>query len=158
MSEHYIVTADQGHLRVFMEQHPAGQATPRLEEIQAMDFPGGIKSYTERETDMAGRFQASKQQAGAPGAPVARGGMSIDERLPMQREMERRRIRDLAEAINAFLLARPKATWDFAAAPAVHNAVLEAVSAHARGRLRQALPKDLVHQRTEDLRAHFADR
>jgi hypothetical protein len=32
------------------------------------------------------------------------------------------------------------------------------LSARARGRLRQALPKDLVHQRTEDLRAHFAER
>jgi hypothetical protein len=158
MSEHYIITADQGHLRIFQEQRPAGQMTPGLEEIQAMDFPAGVKQYTDNDTDMAGRFQGSKQQGAGPGAPMARMGMSIDERLPMQREMERRRIRNLAEAIDAFLLARPKASWDFAAAPAVHNAVLDAVSAHARGRLRQALPKDLVHQRTEDLRAHFAER
>ena len=157
MSEHYIVTADQGHLRIFAERSKApGQSVPALDEVQALDFPAGVKSYTDRDTDMAGRFQGSKQQGSAPGAPAARMGMSIDERLPMQREVERRRVSDLAKSIEGFLEVRPKATWDFAAPPAVHNAVLDALSPRARGRLRQALPKDLVNQRTADLRAHFA--
>jgi hypothetical protein len=156
MDEHFVITADQGHLRIFQERRDPAQATPALEEVQAMDFPTGIKGYTERDTDMAGRFQSSKQPVRGAGAPTARTGMSIDERLPMQREMERRRIRNLAEAINGFLASHPKATWDFAAGPGVHNAVLAAVSARSRGRLRQAVRKDLVHQATENLRAHFA--
>lgn len=155
MREHYVVTADHGHLRIFLEHEQPGQTTPVLDEIQALDFPGGVKSYMDRETDMAGRFQNSKQPAAGAGAPTAHGGMSIDERLPMQREEARRRINALAEVIEAFFATRPQATWDFAAPPKVHNAVLKALPTKIRRRLRLTVSKDLVHQRTEDLQAHF---
>jgi hypothetical protein len=59
MSEHYIVTADEGHLRIFMERNALEQKTPALDKIQALDFPAGKQSYTDRDTDMAGRFQSS---------------------------------------------------------------------------------------------------
>jgi hypothetical protein len=108
---------------------------------------------------MAGRFQGSKQQGVGPGAPVARTGMSIDERLPMQEEEERRNMRDLCEAIDSFVLQRPDATWDFAAGPALHNSVLENVSPQTRSRVGQVLAKDLVNQPVDELLSHFeADR
>ena len=155
MSEHFIITADRGHLRIFQHQQPPGQATPRLAEVQALDFPSGRQSYTDRDSDMAGRFQSSNHQSRGPGAPIARTGMSIDERLPMQEEEERRQTRDLCQAIDNFLLQRPDATWDFAAGPALCNPLLEALSPQTRSRLRQSVAKDLVNQPVNELLSHF---
>lgn len=156
MSEHYLITANQGHLRIFQHRRPPGQTTPAYDEVQALDFPAGVKGYTSRETDMAGRFQGSKHQSNAPGAPMARSGMSTDERLPMQREEERRRAREIAETVDGFLQSRPAATWDFAAGPGLHTAVVEFLSPAVRDRLKIAVSKDLVHQPTSSLQTHFA--
>lgn len=161
MSEHYIVTLDQGHLRIYAERKSLEQFTPGLEQVEAMDFPAGKESYTDRDTDMAGRFQSSKHQGPAPGAPggngVGRTGMSIDERLPMKNESDRRRAQQLAMEVEHFLTQHPNATWDFAAGPELHRAILEQLSAKSRQRLRRALPKDLVNQPPNDVRAHFAN-
>lgn len=155
MSEHFIITADRGHVRVYRKDQPPGQMRPSLAEVQALDFPSGRRSYTDRDTDMAGRFQSSNNPGRAPGAPMARTGMSIDERLPMQEEEERRQSKDLVETIEGFLRQRSDATWDFAAGPEVHNAVLEALSPDTRSRLRQALPKNLVNQPVQELLKQF---
>ncbi len=82
--------------------------------------------------------------------------MSIDERLPMQREYERRRIAELAVEINSFLASRPGASWDFAATPEIHSEVLENISDDARKRLRHSLHKDLTKQSSADLLAFFS--
>lgn len=159
MSDHYIVTADHAHLRIFAERRPPGQQSPALEQVEAMDFPQGKYSYTDRDTDMAGRFPASRRQAPGPGNPapgLGRSGMSIDERLPMEREEERRRVKEIAAEIDAFFTPRNDASWDFAAGPQLNNAVLENVSRSVRERLRRSVSKDLVNQRVDEVRAHFA--
>jgi hypothetical protein len=155
MSEHFIITADRGHLRVFLLEQPPGQATPRLREVQGLDFPAGRSSYTYRDSDMAGRFQSSNHPSRGAGAPQARTGMSIDERLPMQEEEERRETRDLVQIITSFLEQHDQATWDFAAGPAIHQPVVELLPPPVRTRLRQAIAKDLVNQPTEELLSHF---
>ena len=155
MSDHVIITADRGHVRVFQKNQSPGQMTPTLAEVQALDFPSGRRSYTDRDTDMAGRFQSSNNPGRAPGAPMARTGMSIDERLPMQEEEQRRQTKDLVETIATFLQSHPAATWDFAAGPEVHNAVLEALAPATRSRLRQAIAKNLVNQPVTDLLKQF---
>ncbi|MDF3059696.1 MAG: hypothetical protein K0R17_3911 [Rariglobus sp.] len=156
MNNHYIIIADRAHLRIFSERSSPGQSTPGLEEVHAMDFPEGRTSYVDNDSDMAGRFQSSANQGRAPGAPAARGGMSIDERLPMQREAGRRQIDEIARAIETFLLNAPEATWDFAAGPSSHNAILEHLSPQVRGRLHQSVSKDLVNQPLTELRGHFS--
>lgn len=156
MSEHYIVTADHGHLRIYEERHPPGQFSPALEQVEAMDFPAGRRSYTDRETDMAGRFSSSKQQGVGPGNPTARQGMSIDERLPMQREESRRRAKEIAAEVDHFLRQHPEATWDFAAGPDLNGTLLDLLSPAVRQRLRRTVSKDLVNQRVDEVRAHFA--
>jgi hypothetical protein len=155
MNNHYIVLADHGHLRILEQRSAPGQSTPGLVEVHAMDFPQGRMSYTDNDTDMAGRFQGSQQQGRGPGSPVARTGMSVDERLPMQREVERRSIDDVAGAIEAFLQGQPEATWDFAAAPQMYNAVLGELAPKTKARLQRSLAKDLVHQPASELLAHF---
>jgi hypothetical protein len=156
MREHYVITADQGHLRIYAERNSPGQKLPALDQVEAMDFPLGKRSYSDRETDMAGRFASSKHQASAPGSPTARTGMSIDERLPMQREESRRRAREIAAEIDAFLQRHREASWDFAAGPELNGTLLELLSPAVRQRLRRTLAKDLVNQRGEEVRAHFA--
>ena len=159
MSDHYFGAADHGHLRIFLPRQSPGQREPDLEEVEAMDFPLGKHSYSDRDTSMAGRFQGSKHQGAGPGAPggmgVGRTGMSIDERLPMQREEERRRSRDVAAEIETFFATRPDATWDLACAPAMHRSIVDELSGAVRQRLRRTITKDLVNQRREDVRAHF---
>src|SRR5262249_54826780 len=125
------------------------QFTPTLEEVEALDFPAGRKAYTDRDTDMAGRFPGG-QEVGGPSS------MSIDERLPMQREENRRRARELAFILESFLEQRDEASWDFAAGPELNGAVLELLSPPVRRRLRRSVTKDLVNQRLDEVRAHFA--
>ena len=147
MNEHFIITLDRGHLRIYSETREPGQTTPKLEIVEAMDFPQGRAPYTDNATDQAGRFPGSK------GRP---GGMSIDERLPMKREEERRITTLIASELDTFLQNRPQASWDLAASPSLFNAVIDELSAETRRRLKRALPKDLVNQNTEEVRAHFA--
>lgn len=155
MNDHYFIAADHGHVRIFQQQSQPGGVAPALVEVQSIDFPGGMQSYTARDTDLAGRFNSSKNQSSGAGAPVARTGMSIDERLPMQREEKRREAKDVSETIQTFLEARRDASWDFAAGPTLHNAVLHALPPDLRSRLRNVLPKDLVNQPVAELRDHF---
>jgi hypothetical protein len=156
MSEHYVVTVDHGHLRIYVERTAPGQKSPALDRVEAMDFPQGKNSYTDRDTDMSGRFASSKHQAAAPGSPTNRTGMSIDERLPMEREESRRRAKELAAEIDSFFARRPGATWDFAAGPDLNGTVLELLSPAVRQRVRRSVTKDLVNQRGDEVRAHFA--
>lgn len=155
MNTHYVVVADHGHLRIFERRQTQGQTTPTLAEVHSVDFPHGRASYTHNDSDMAGRFQGSRYQAAGAGAPSARTGMSIDERLPMQREAARRTIDDLASSIDTFLHGQPGATWDFAGAPTVHNAVLAKIEPELRSRLQKSIAKDLVHLHPSQLLGHF---
>ena len=155
MNSHYFVIADHSRIRIFTERTQVGQTTPGLDEVFAMDFVQGRASYTDNDTDMAGRFQGSKQQGAAPGSPTARTGMSIDERLPMQREAHRRAVSEIAGLIDSFLELRPDSSWDFAAGPSMHNAVLERLPVSIRSRLRSSLAKDLVKQPLSELRERF---
>lgn len=157
MSEHFIVTLDYAHLRIFAERHPPGQHSPALEQVVALDFAGGKQSYTDRDSDMAGRFPSSRHPGAGAGSPAgARAGMSIDERLPMQREETRRRARELAVEVDQFLQQRPESSWDFAAGPELNHVVLELLSPGVRQRMKRSVAKGLVKQRADEVRAHFA--
>jgi hypothetical protein len=158
MNEHYLVAADHGHLRIFAKRRTPSQATPALAEVDSLDFPAGKTSYTGRDTDVAGRFPSAKMQGRGIGAPgnVGRNGMSIDERLPMQREEERRRVKDIGERLEEFFRQRPEATWELAAGPELITQLRDGVSAGLRSRLRRTIAKDLVNQSADDVRAHFS--
>jgi hypothetical protein len=153
MSEHYIVALDQGHLRIYAERASPAQFTPGLEQVEAMDFPLGKKAYNANDTGMAVRFPSSR---GPKKGGVAEAGMSIDERLPMKEEADRRRAQQLSAEVEHFLAQRPGASWDFAAGPELHRAVLEQLSPQTRRRLRRAVPKDLVNENPAELREQFA--
>lgn len=156
MNAHFLMAADHGHLRIFEYRQEPGQLRPSLAEVDSVDFPHGVKSYAEENSDMAGRFQGSRQPSRAPGSPTARIGMSIDERLPLQREDERRRVQDIVDRIETFLRDHPDITWDFAAGPTLNHAVVECLSPQARAGLQRVVAKDLVHQPVAELLMHLS--
>lgn len=144
--DHYAAVIDRAHLRIFRMQEPAGGGTMQFELAESFDLPAGRRQYTDRDTDSAGRF---------PGAEGRGGGGSIDERLPMQSEQERRLVADLANFLARFFTEHQRATWDYAAGPGIHQAVLDRLSAPVRERLGVAVVKELVHHTPAELRAAF---
>lgn len=146
---HYTVVIDRAHLRIYQVREPANAGPAQFELAEAFDLPAGRQQYTDRDTDMAGRFP------GGSGRALASGGGTVDERLPMQSEHERRLAADLAGAIARFLSDHADATWDYAAGPGIHRAVLDQLPASVRDRLGVALVKEIVHQSPAELRAQL---
>ncbi|HWA25359.1 MAG TPA: host attachment protein [Lacunisphaera sp.] len=140
---HFVVVLGRGHLRIYRTRGDGRSA--QFELAESFELAAGRQRYTGRDTDQAGRF-------GTRGGPP---GGSIDERLPMQAEHERRIVAELADHLARFLADYTSATWDYAAGPALHHAVLERLPDPVRGRLGIALRKELVHQSPIDLRLHF---
>lgn len=144
-AEHFIVVLDRAHLRIYqMREDPGVLTQPQFELAESIDLPAGRRHYTSQDSDQAGRFGAMGQAGG-----------SIDERLPMQEEHQRRLVNELARFVDEFLSLRPQARWDLAAGATVHRALVDALNPNVRVRLRQSLAKDLVHQSPAELRAHF---
>lgn len=143
--EHFIVVLDRAHLNIYQVKNGGRAARARFEPVETAHLPAGLQHYTDRDTDQAGRF----------GARVGPVGASIDERLPMQNEHERRLVADLADRLGRFLQEHDHATWDYAAGPALHHAVLDRLSPAVRARLDRALAKELVHQSPAELEAYF---
>jgi len=145
MPGHFIVVLGRGHLRIYRVKEGGRAAQAQFELAESFELEAGRLRYTDRDTDQAGRF-------GARGGP--RGG-SIDERLSMQAEHERRLATELAGHLGRFLAEQTGATWDYAAGPALHHAVLDRLPPPVRARLKRALAKELVHQSPAELRSHF---
>jgi Protein required for attachment to host cells/Protein of unknown function (DUF2934) len=147
-AEHFIVAADRAHLRIYQEAPSETDSGDGLRIASAFDLPSGKSHYTDRDSDQAGRFP------GPRGKGTALGG-SIDERLPMLEEQQRRAAGELGRHMNEFLRQHPDATWDFAAGPVVHRGILEVLDPDVRSRLGEALVKELVKQPLPELRGHF---
>jgi hypothetical protein len=151
-NEEFFITVDSRHLRIFKESKDILQREPSLTLIEAFDIVEGRSKYvTGQETSMAGRFPAERGP-GLGGGP----GMSIDERLPMQEEQERRIAAHIAQYLAAFFAARPDAGWHFAAGPGLLQAVLERLPAAVIGQLREAIQKELANLPPSELLSHFA--
>lgn len=142
---HFVAVLDRAHLRIYSLKTSLGNVRAQFELAESFDLPAGRENYTDRDTDQARRFRTR-------GGPM---GGSIDERLPMQTEHNRRLIAELANLLTRFFEENEEATWDYAAGPAVHNAVLERLPVAVRDRLEVTLVKELVHQSPAELRAYF---
>lgn len=146
--EHFIVAADRARLRIYQEDPTVEAVDASLQIASSFDLPSGKNHYTSRDTDQAGRFP------GPRGKGTATGG-SIDERLPMLEEQQRRAAAELGARMNEFFHQHPDATWDFAAGPVVHRGILDVLDPDVRERLGSALVKELVNQPLPELRQHF---
>ena len=144
-AERFIAVLDRAHLRVYRVTDGDQTRRAHFELAESFDLPAGLQHYTDADSDQAGRF-------GARGGPA---GASIDERLPMKNEQKHRLAKELAKHLQQFLQSHPHATWDYAAGPALHGAVLDRLSKDVRSRLDRALPKELVSHTPAELEAHF---
>jgi hypothetical protein len=144
-AERFIAVLDRAHLRIYRVTDGDQSRRTHFELAESFDLPAGLQHYTDADTDQAGRF-------GARGGPA---GASIDERLPMKNEQKHRLAKELAKHLQQFLETRPQATWDYAAGPALHGAVLDRLSGDVRSRLDRALAKELVSHTPAELEAHF---
>lgn len=136
MNEHFIVTLDREHLRIYTENNTLGEALPKLEVVEVVDVPAG---------GSANPFGVSN------GLPA-----STNRRTTGKRDEQRRALLELARELDAFLHGRPDASWDFAAAPSLFNSVIEQLSPDTRRRLKRVLSKDIVNRRAEEVHVQFA--
>jgi hypothetical protein len=144
-AEHFVAVLDRAHLAIYQARNGGRASRARFERVETVNLPAGTQGYTDRDSDQAGRF----------GARVGPGGGSIDERLPMQNEHERRLAAELATRLGQFLEKHPGATWDYAAGPAMHRAVLDRLPRHVLDRLGVAVHKEFTHQTAAELEAYF---
>lgn len=139
-----IAVLNSASLRLFREDQPPGALGPHFTLVEAADFPEGRRQYTDYDSDFAGRFP--------------RGGdnsSSIDERLPMQEEYERRNATEIARELSRFLARHPDLAWDYAAGPNLHHVVLDQLPAEQRTRLDRTAIKDLTKLPPQELARHF---
>jgi hypothetical protein len=147
--DHYMAVVDRAHLRIYRVYAPRTGGSTQFELAEAVDMVAGHQQATARATDMAGRFP------GGSGRLQGSGGGTIDERLPMHAEYERRVVGDLVHHLTRFFSEHYRATWDFAAGPEIHQAVLNRLPAEIRARVDVAIVKELPHQTPAQLRAHL---
>jgi hypothetical protein len=147
MAEKFIIAADRAHLRIYRYSQAPGQFTPSIQPVNALDLGEGRQTYSDSDTDFAGRYPGIRNRA---------GGLSTDERLPLQEGMERRAADELAAQIAAFMEKRPNSTWDLAAPASLRNDLVDALPDTVRRRLDQVVSKDLVNVPPAELRAQFA--
>ena len=144
----FFITADRSHLRIYREDPQPGQSSPHLHVVDSVDFPAGRRDYTDRESDQAGRF---------PGFQGTGGGMSIDERLPMEREHDRQLVALITRHIEDFLANWPSATWRWAAGAEINHSVVSGLSPGVTARLERSVQKDLANVPVQQIPALFSD-
>lgn len=144
MTPRLIAVLNRTSLRLFLEHQPPGALGSHFAVVEAADFPAGRQQYTDNDADFAGRFPRG-----------ADNNSSIDERLPMQEEFERRNAAEIARELTLFLRRHPAMPWDYAAGPQLHHAVLELLPAEHRARLERTALKDLTKIAPADLPRHF---
>jgi hypothetical protein len=144
MTPRLIAILNRTSLRLYREDQPPGALRPQLTLAEAADFPDGRQQYTDRDSDMAGRFPRG-----------ANNNASIDERLPMQEEFERRQVVEIARELARFLGRHPGLAWDYAAGPALHHAVIEQLPSEQRTRLDRTAVKDLTKISPQELARLF---
>ncbi len=145
MNEHYLVTVDRRHLRIYTETRASNLFRSRLEMVESIDFSNGGARLDDgdrplRESPGDGaRRSSARRPAPQPGA-----------------KREPRRRAAIARQVNAFLRQRPSASWDLAASPSLYRGIVEELSADARRRLKRVLSNHLAQHAVEDIRSHFA--
>lgn len=105
MSEHYIVTLDRDHLRIYAEHRDDGASASRLEAVESMDFPGTIRSYTlsgEIDTFLQNRPTATWDFAApAPELQTVMGDLSPETIRRLQRSLSKDLVNQNAEEVRA---------------------------------------------------------
>jgi hypothetical protein len=142
-----IITADRGSLKAYRVNETPARG-PSLQLIQAFDITDAHGKLGDKVTDLAGRF-AVTETAGSH-----RGQASIAE-SKLQTETERRINKELADQIAKVINGSGKEGWAFAAAPAIHSAIVDLLPDRVRNRIVEHVKSDLVKVEPAKLPNHF---
>jgi hypothetical protein len=134
-----LVVADRGRLVAYLT---ADNGALRLHATTAIEE--GREKLSELVTDQAGAFPN-------PGSV----GTSAAERLPLEKELETRCIRQIAADIEKLLAEEGHPIWGFAAPPEVLAATADHLNREALGCLALRVPKDLVNAPPLEVREAF---
>lgn len=140
-AERYIAVLDRAHLRIYQVNDGDGPRRTRFDLADSYDLPDALQHEADADSDEAGH--------------LGKRGASIAERLPIKNEQKIRLAQEFAEHLRHFLEAHDHATWDYAAGPALHGAVLDRLPPAVRSRLDRALPQELASHSQAELEAHF---
>jgi len=134
-----LIVADRGRLVAY---HLDENGTPRLHDT--LEIQEGNEKISELVTDQAGAFPN-------PGNV----GTSSAERLPLERELEARCIRQLAAGIDKILSAGGVPIWGLAAPSDLLASIIDHLQREVLEPLAIRVPKDLVNSPPQDVKAAF---
>jgi len=141
-----IIATNLGHLKAFRMGETL-EGTRRLDLIQEMVFPEAHEKMQARVTDTAGRFPISD----GTGLSLAQG-----ESMKGELELQRRLMKLIASQMENVLNTERPEYWHFAAAPAIHQALLNELPDDLRLRAVRNVQADLTKTPAPELLARFA--
>jgi hypothetical protein len=143
----FVIVADRGSLKAYQVNETPTRG-PRLKLIQAFDLADAHGRLADKLTDFAGRFPVTE------GAGAHRGPASIGERK-LETEIERRIYRQLADEIAKLVRHDGVEGWSFAAAPEIHQAIVDQLPPAVRDRIVEHVKADLVKVEPAKLGSYF---
>jgi hypothetical protein len=126
--EHFVVAVDSEHLSIYQVRPATPMARARFDLVEFFHLPV---------------------------EPVASQAGSAEELLPLQAKQDQQLAAEYAGHLERFLRRHEGATWDYAAGPALHRAVLDRLPDAVQKRLNRALPQELAGRTPAELEAHF---
>lgn len=143
MSSKFIVVADLQHFKIFsVKVDPLKRES--LELVQNSESLVTHQKISEKVSDREGNFQS------LGGSGSAGGSQNIEL------ESERRRIKEIAHDVSAFLKKHAHQPWSFAAPKAINHQIVEALDVEAQESLKTNLSSDLTNTPNNQLLEHFA--
>lgn len=122
-----LITADLGKLAAYR----IGEAN-EITEINSLEIREGTDKLSDQVRDQAGGFPM-------PGSPLH----STAERLPLERELELKSLRQIADRIGEILASEKNPVWGLAAPITINAALLEHLQPEDKQRLHTNLPLNL---------------
>jgi hypothetical protein len=142
-----IIVTDRGGLKAYKVNETPTRG-PSLQLVQAFNITDAHGKLIDKVTDLAGRFPASD------GAGMQHHGASIAE-SKLENETDRRIYKQLADQIVKLVKNDGVQGWSFAAAPDIHQAIVDLLPGDVRNRIVEHVKSDLVKIDSAKLHTHF---
>lgn len=140
-----IILTDRGGLKAYKVNETPTRG-PSLQLVQAFNITDAHGKLIDKVTDVAGRFSAN-DGTGMHGASIAES--------KLETETDRRIYKQLADQIVKLVKNDGVQGWSFAAAPDIHQAIVDLLPGEVRNRIVEQVKSDLVKIDSSKLHPHF---
>jgi Protein required for attachment to host cells len=140
-----IIVTDRGGLKAYKVNETPTRG-PSLQLVQAFNITDAHGKLIDKLTDVAGRFSAT-DNSGMHGASIGES--------KLETETERRIYKQLADQIVKLVKNDGVQGWSFAAAPDIHQAIVDLLPGDVRNRIVEHVKSDLVKVESAKLHTHF---